>query len=326
MPQKTEPAQQTVGAVYTFFAYAMWGFMPVYFLLMLPSTPMEIVAWRMVFSLVVCLILVTILRSWPALRAIMRQPRLLLLTALAGALIYINWQVYLIGALSERIIETSLGYFTNPIFTVLLGVFILHERLRIVQWIAVGLAAVAVAVIVIGYGDFPWIALTLASSFALYGFVKKQIGPAVDALSGLTLESLWLLPVAGVLLAIVAGTGEGITFGAVSAGHTLIMLSAGIVTAAPLLLFAAGARRVPLSVIGFLQFLAPLTQFAIGTWIMHEPMPAERWIGFGLVWLALVLLTTDLLVHSRRSRKAGRGEDAVSDLDRAWTGATPLPK
>jgi len=293
----------TRGALYALGAYLLWGVLPIYFLQLKPTGPFEVVAWRIILAFVFCLLLLTVLRMWRPFLAIVRQPRLMGLTAVAGVLIYVNWQTYLFGALTDRVIETSLGYFINPIVTVLLGVIVLRERLRLVPWIAIGLAVVAVAVIVIGYGAFPWIALTLAFSFGFYGLVKKQIGPAVDAVSGLTLESLWLLPVAAIQLVFVANL-TGITLGTAGTLHTVLLLSAGAVTAVPLLLFASGARRVPLTVIGLLQFVAPIIQFAIGVWVLHEPMTVERWVGFALVWAALAILSVDSVVASRRHRRA----------------------
>lgn len=292
----------TRGALYALGAYLLWGVLPIYFLQLAPTGPFEVVAWRIILAFVFCLLLLTVLRAWRPFLAIVRQPRLMLLTAVAGVLIYVNWQTYLYGALTGHVIETSLGYFINPIVTVLLGVVVLRERLRILPWIAVGVAVVAVVVIVVGYGAFPWIALTLAFSFGFYGLVKKQIGPAVDAVSGLTLESLWLLPVAAVQLVFVANI-SGITLGTQGVLHTVLLLLAGAVTAVPLLLFASGARRVPLTVIGLLQFVAPIIQFVIGVWVLHEPMTAERWVGFALVWVALVMLSVDSIVASRRHRQ-----------------------
>ncbi|MCW2163611.1 chloramphenicol-sensitive protein RarD [Microbacterium hydrothermale] len=292
----------TRGALYALGAYLLWGVLPIYFLQLAPTGPFEVVAWRIILAFVFCLLLLTVLRAWRPFLAIVRQPRLMLLTAVAGVLIYVNWQTYLYGALTGHVIETSLGYFINPIVTVLLGVLVLRERLRILPWIAVGVAVVAVVVIVVGYGAFPWIALTLAFSFGFYGLVKKQIGPAVDAVSGLTLESLWLLPVAVVQLVFVANI-SGITLGTQGVLHTVLLLLAGAVTAVPLLLFASGARRVPLTVIGLLQFVAPIIQFVIGVWVLHEPMTAERWVGFALVWVALVMLSVDSIVASRRHRQ-----------------------
>lgn len=293
----------TRGALYALGAYLLWGVLPIYFLQLKPTGPFEVVAWRIILAFVFCLLLLTVLRMWRPFLSIVRQPRLMGLTAVAGVLIYVNWQTYLFGALTDRVIETSLGYFITPIVTVLLGVIVLRERLRLVPWIAIGLAVVAVAVIVIGYGAFPWIALTLAFSFGFYGLVKKQIGPAVDAVSGLTLESLWLLPVAAIQLVFVANL-TGITLGTAGTLHTVLLLSAGAVTAVPLLLFASGARRVPLTVIGLLQFVAPIIQFAIGVWVLHEPMTVERWVGFALVWAALAILSVDSVVASRRHRRA----------------------
>lgn len=302
------PRERTVGGIYAFSAYLLWGFLPLYFVLLEPTGPWELVAWRIVFSLVFCVLLLSVTRSWGRLARIVRQPRLLGLTALAGGLIYVNWQVFIIGALTGHVIETSLGYFINPIATVLLGVLVLHERLRITQWIAIGLAAGAVIVIIVGYGSFPWIALTLAASFSLYGLMKKRVGPTVDAVSGLTLESAWLMPVAAVLLTVV-GMTTGLTLGTAGTLHTVLLVGVGAVTAVPLLFFAAGARRVPLTVIGLLQFVAPILQFLIGVWVLQEPMPVERWIGFALVWVALAVLTVDSLVNARR-----RGVSDVAEL------------
>lgn len=291
----------TRGALFALGAYLLWGVLPIYFLQLKPTGPFEVVAWRIILAFAFCLLLLTVLRVWRPFLAIVRQPRLMALTALAGVLIYVNWQTYLIGALTGHVIETSLGYFINPIVTVLLGVVVLRERLRVLPWVAIGIAVAAVVVIVVGYGAFPWIALTLAFSFGFYGLVKKQIGPAVDAVSGLTLESFWLLPVAIVQLIVVANV-TGITLGNEGVLHTVLLLAAGAVTAVPLLLFASGARRVPLTVIGLLQFVAPVIQFVIGAWVLHEPMTPERWVGFALVWGALVLLSVDSLVASRRHR------------------------
>ena len=293
--------EHTLGGIYAFIAYLLWGFLPLYFLLLAPTGPFEIVAWRIVLSLVFCALLLTVTRSWPKLIAIIRQPKLLGLTALAGGLIYINWQVFIYGALTGHVLETSLGYFINPLATVLLGVLVLHEKLRTVQWVALAFAAAAVLVIVVGYGTFPWISLTLAASFATYGLVKKRVGPSVDAVSGLTLESLWLVPVAAILLGVTAAT-TGITLGANGIAHTVLLCLAGAITAIPLLFFAAAARRATLTLIGLLQFVAPILQFLIGWAVLGEPMPLERWIGFGLVWLALAVLTVDSVIHARRSR------------------------
>ncbi|MGZ0711635.1 EamA family transporter RarD (plasmid) [Coraliomargarita sp. W4R53] len=299
-----DPARErTLGGIYGLTAYVMWGFLPLYFILLVPTGPFELVAWRVLLSLIFCVFLLAVTRTWSKLFAIMKQPRLMWLTALAGVLIYVNWQVFVLAALSNHVIETSLGYFINPIVTVLFGVLILHEKLRPAQWSAIGIAALAVIVIIIGYGAVPWISLTLAASFGTYGLVKKKIGPSVDAVSGLTLETMWLTPVAVGIL-IVVGTTTGWTMGSSGWQHAVLLSLAGIVTAIPLLLFAASARRVPLTVIGLLQFAAPILQFLIGWLLLNEPMPLERWAGFALVWVALTVLTVDSIVAGRRSRRS----------------------
>ena len=211
--------------------------------------------------------------------------------------------VFLIGTLSENIVETSLGYFINPITTVLLGVFVLKERIRRLQWAAIGIAAVAVIVIVLFYGEFPWIALSLTASFGVYGLIKKKIGPAVDAVSGLTLESFWLIPIAVVQLILVAATPEGITMGSHGVWHAVLLAFAGVATAVPLLLFAAGTRRINLTVIGMIQFITPIMQFIIGAVVLGEPMPPERWAGFIIVWVAILVFVIDLLLAARRGRR-----------------------
>lgn len=321
----TPVSEQTRGGLFAFSAYLLWGVLPVYFVLLLPTGPWEIVAWRVLFSLVVCALLLTVLRGWRAIAEIVRQPRLLGWTLAAGVLIYGNWQIFLLGTLSGRIIETSLGYFINPLVTVLLGVVFLRERLRVMQWVAIGIAAGAVVVIIVGYGAFPWVALGLALTFSLYSFIKKKQGDRVDAVSGLTLETAWLTPVAIVQLVLVATT-TGVTLGTVSPLHTILLCLTGVVTALPLLLFAAGARRVPLTVVGLLQFLTPIMQFIFGAAVMGEPMPLERWIGFGLVWIALIVLSIDMIRAMRRAHRLKVTAAAASDPEKTWTGSTPLPK
>ncbi|MBC7725004.1 MAG: EamA family transporter RarD [Burkholderiaceae bacterium] len=298
----TLAATRRTGFIQAVSAYTLWGFLPVYFLLLAPSGPFEIVAARILFSLVFCAVLLTATRKWATVIAIARQPKLLLTIGLAGAFIYVNWQVFLLAVLSGRVLEGALGYFINPIVTVLLGVVLLRERLRPVQWVAVGISLLAVLVLAIGYGTFPWISLTLAFSFGFYGLLKKRVGPRVDAVSGLSLETAWLLPVAIIQLAIVGGT-TGLTIGSISPWHTLAIIGSGVITAVPLLLFAGAARRLPLITLGLVQYLAPLLQFVFGAFLLGEAMPPERWIGFALVWAALVLLTIDMLISGRAARR-----------------------
>ncbi|WP_022885941.1 EamA family transporter RarD [Glaciibacter superstes] len=291
------------GLIYAVLAYGLWGILPLYFLLLLPAGPFEIVAWRVLFTLVFCVLLIVVTRTWRPFLAVLRKPRIVWIMGLAGVLIFINWQTYVLAALSGHVVEAALGYFINPIVTVFLGVLVLRERLRRLQWIAIGISLIAVVVLTVGYGSLPWISLVLAFSFGFYGLIKKRVGREVDAVTGLTLETAWLAPVAIVQLIVVAGI-SGLTFGTVSPWHTVGLLSAGVVTAVPLLLFASAARRLPLTTLGLVQFFAPVLQFLVGVFILGEPMPLERWIGFGLVWVALVILTADMIASGRAPRRA----------------------
>ncbi len=291
------------GLGFAISSYALWGFLPLYFLLLAPTGPFEIVALRILLSLVFCVLLLTVVRGWRAFANLARQPRVLGIMAIAGVLIYINWQVYIYATLSGHVVEGAMGYFINPIVTVVIGVVFLRERLRVAQWVAVGISGVAILVIAIGYGAFPWIALTLAFSFGLYGYIKKRVGAQVDAVSGMTIETALLLPVAVVILIIVGAT-SGIVTGTAGTPHLILTLLAGAITATPLLLFAAAARRLPLVYIGLTQYLAPALQFVVGVVILHEDMPPERWVGFALIWVALLVLTADMLASGRGPRRA----------------------
>ncbi len=284
-------------------AYALWGFLPVYFLLLSPSGAIEIVSWRVLFSLVFCLVLLIVTRALGGFATLLRDRRVLVMSLFAGLFIAVNWIVYVYASTSGFVVEAALGYFINPVVSIALGVIVLRERLRTWQWIAVGISVIAVLVLAIGYGQPPWIALALAFSFGLYGFLKNRLGPRVTAVEGLTLETAWLVPLAGAALLWVSLAGGGITLGTAGPGHALLLSLAGIVTAVPLLLFGAAARRLPLSILGFIQYIAPLMQFVFGVAVLQEPMPPERWWGFALVWLALVILSTEAVVHRRRTRR-----------------------
>ncbi|RFA19397.1 EamA family transporter RarD [Subtercola boreus] len=304
MSSSERPGPSRSGFFYALGAYLIWGMLPLYFLLLAPSNAFEIVAWRVIWALVVCAILITIVRGWQRFFAVFRQPRLVLVMGLAGVLIYVNWQVYVIASTGGHVLEASLGYFINPIVTILLGVFILRERLRMLQWVSLGISLIAVVVLTIGYGAIPWISLILAGSFGLYGLVKKQVGPRIDAVNGLTLESLWLLPFMVVQLSVVGAT-TGLTFASSGGWHAAGLVGAGVVTAAPLLLFASASKRLPLVYLGFVQYLTPILQFIVGVFLLGEPMPPERLIGFAIVWLALIVLSIDLLRAGRaRSQNA----------------------
>lgn len=298
------PSQSRSGLLFAIGAYGLWGFLPAYFLLLPPAGPFEVVAFRVIMSLIFSVLLLTITRGWRPFLALLADRRTLLLMLAAAVAIYANWQTFVFGALSGHVIESSLGYFINPIVTVLLGVIVLREKVRVPQWIALGIAGVAILVIAIGYGSVPWIALILAFSFGFYGLIKRVVGPKVDAIGGLTLETAWLTPVAIVQLVLVGLIGGGIQFGQHGWGHTTAMLFAGVATTVPLLLFAAGARRLPLVALGMTQFLAPVLQFFFGWLILGEQMPLGRWIGFALVWVALAVLTVDMILAGRPPRRA----------------------
>lgn len=291
------------GIGYGIGAYILWGSFPLYFRLLERSGPVEIVAHRVFWSLVVCVVIVTVLRSWVEVSVALHSPRRLALLASAAAFIAVNWGVYVYAVNSGQVVEASLGYFINPLITVLLGVLVLRERLRAVQWAAVATGAVAVGVLTVDYGRLPYLALTLAVSFGSYGLLKKKVGGTVGALAGLTTETLLLGPVALALILWLELTGRG-SLSANAPWQGLLLASAGVVTVAPLLMFAASARRVPLSTLGLLQYLTPVLQLLCGVVILGERMPTSRWIGFGLVWLALVILTVDGLRAARQRVRA----------------------
>ena len=293
-----ESTRQRDGFLAAAAAYGLWGLLPAYFVALDPSGPVEILALRIVLSLVFCLVILAVMRRLSRTTALLRDRNILKLSALAAVLILINWSVYVYASLNQFIVEAALGYFINPLVTVALGVIVLKEKLRPLQWGALSLAVAAVVVLAVGYGSVPVISLTLAFSFGFYGFVKNRMGPAVKSLDSLTLETLWLTPIALGLLVWVYLT-SGLSLGTLGPWHTALLLMAGAVTSIPLLFFGAAARRLPLSIIGLMQYLAPIMQFTFGVAIMGEPMPLERWIGFSLVWVALVILSVDALSHRR---------------------------
>ncbi|MEU5788143.1 EamA family transporter RarD [Micromonospora purpureochromogenes] len=304
-----------LGYLYGFGAYLLWGFFPIYLKLLRPAGPVEILAHRIVWSVAFVALLLAAMRNIGFLRALARRPRTLAAIGVAAALIAVNWGTYIYGVNSDRVVETALGYFINPLVVVLLGVFVLRERLRPAQWAALGVGAAAVVVLTVDYGRLPYLALTLAFSFAGYGLVKKRLG--LPAAEGLFVESAVLALPALAYLGWLARRGES-TFGHVSLGHTLLLVLAGAATAVPLLLFAGAANRLPLSGLGMLQYLAPILQLGCGVLIFHEPMPPARLAGFALVWLALIVFTLDAVRNTRRTRTATR--------PRVPATATPTPR
>jgi len=297
-PAPTTPGHRA-GLAAGLAAYALWGALPLYFPLLAPSGPVEIIAHRVVWSLLFCLLLLAVTRTWGAFVAILRDHALLARLTLAAVLLAVNWLVFVHGVTTGHVVDAALGYFINPLVTIGLAVLVLGERLRAVQWVAVGCGALAVVVLTVGYGRLPWIALVLAGSFGSYGLIKSRVGPRVTALPGLAAETAVLAPVAlGYLVWLhLAGVGT-----LELDWHGLALVGTGVLTAVPLLLFNSAARRLPLSTVGLLQYLAPVLQLAIGVLVAGERMPPARWWGFGLVWVALAVLTVDGLRHSRRPR------------------------
>ncbi|WP_371617398.1 EamA family transporter RarD [Streptomyces sp. NBC_00454] len=295
---KAENDQRT-GLLYGFGAYGMWGIVPLFWPLLQPAGAIEILAHRMVWSLAFVGLALLALRRWGWIAELVRQPRKLALLGVAAALVTVNWGVYIWSVNNGAVVEASLGYFINPLVTIALGVLVLGERLRRAQWAAVAIAVTAVLVLAVGYGRPPWISLILAFSFALYGLIKKKLG--MGGLESLTAETvIMFLPALGYLLWLGA-RGES-TFTAQGPGHAVLLASAGLVTAIPLVCFGAAAIRVPLSTLGLLQYMAPVFQFALGVLYFHEAMPPARWAGFSLVWVALSILTWDALRTAHRSR------------------------
>ena len=265
----------------------------------MPAGSVEIIAHRVLWSLAFCVVALAVTRSLGTAWAAMRSPATLARLAVGGVLVATNWLVFVYAVLSDHTVDAALGYYVNPILTVVLAVLVLRERVRPAQWVAVGLGAVAVVVLTMGVGGLPWIALVLAGTFGTYGLIKNRTGRTVPPLAGLAVETAVLSPLALVWLLAVEHGG---TFGSYGPWHALALAGAGVVTAVPLLLFAGAARRLPLSVVGLLQYLTPTIQFAIGVLVFGEQMPAARWWGFALVWAALAVLTADGLRAGRVPR------------------------
>jgi chloramphenicol-sensitive protein RarD len=305
--------ERHIGLLNGFAAYGMWGLVPLFWPLLKPAGALEILAHRMVWSLVFVGAALLVLRRWAWADELLRQPRRLGLVAVAATFITLNWGLYIWSVNSGHVVEASLGYFINPLVTIAMGVLLLKERLRPVQWLAVGTGGAAVVVLTVGFGRPPWISLGLAFSFATYGLVKKKLNlGGVESLAAETVVQF--LPALGFLVWLTARGGS--TFTTEGAGHAALLVSAGIVTALPLVCFGAAAIRVPLSTIGLLQYLTPVFQFLLGVFYFGEAMPPERWAGFSLVWLALTLLTWDALRTARRASRTLTTEISVPSTTR----------
>lgn len=288
-------APDSAGVAMVLGCYLLWGFFPLFFRLLSAAGSVEIIGHRVVWTLATCLVLITALRRWRALWEVVTTPRLLASFVASGMLVSLNWLVYVYGVNTGRTADAALGYFINPLVTVALAALVLGERLSRIQAVCLALAGSGVAVLVVAQGSLPWISLALAFTFGFYGLVKKRVGARVDALTGLCAETAAVAPVALAYLGWLAWQGQAAMQGPqASLQLGALLVAAGPVTAVPLLLFAAGARRVPLSVVGISQYLGPIIQFLLAWLVFHEEIAPARWAAMVLVWLAVVLLMADL--------------------------------
>jgi chloramphenicol-sensitive protein RarD len=291
-------AEQRRGFIYGFSAYLLWGLFPLYWKLLDHSGAIELLAHRILWSLVTIALLVLVLRRFGQVRELLRSPRRRWPLVIGALLISANWGAYIWGVNHGRVVETSLGYFITPLFTVLLGVIVLKERLRVAQWIALAVAFVAVIGLTIQNGRPPWVAIILTFSFAFYGLAKKKAG--AGAIEGMAVESVTAAPLALIAVLVLAFQGHT-TVNHQGPGYLVLVMLTGPITAVPLLLFGAAATRVPMTTLGLLNYIAPIMQFAVGVLVFHEQMPPMRWAGFALVWLALIILTWDGMTRRRRT-------------------------
>ena len=286
---------RSLGLLFGVSAYTLWGLFPIYWPLLKPANALEIVSHRAVWTLVFCFIILALTKTLKSTLSLLKRPKIVAGLFLGSILISINWIIYIYAANNEHVVEASLGYYINPIVVIATGVIVLKEKMRPLQWLAVGIATLGVAVLTIDYGRLPWIALGLALSWGSYGLVKKQLG--LGALEGLSIETLLSSGFYLAYLIWLGNKGEGhFTY---SLTLTLLLIGGGAVTAIPLLLFNGSTNRLPLTLIGLLQYITPTIQFCIGVWYYNEDMSTARWVGFLIIWVALMSLATDLVKSSR---------------------------
>ena len=292
---RTKRSEYSLGLLFGVGSYVLWGLFPLYWPLLKPASPLEIVSHRAVWTLIFCLIVLALSKQLHSAISVVKRPKMMAGLFLSTILVSINWLTYIWATNNGHVVEAALGYYINPLIIIAFGVLLLREKMRPLQWLAVGIAAVGVTILTIDYGRLPWVAISLALSWGTYGLVKKKLD--LGALDGLAIETLIsFIPYVGYLIYLGnQGTGQ---FGQ-SPGLTILLISAGAVTAIPLLLFNGSTTRLPYSTIGLLQYITPTIQFSIGVWVRHEDMPAARWIGFLVIWLALAALAADLVRSSR---------------------------
>jgi chloramphenicol-sensitive protein RarD len=287
--------KEKLGLVYGVSAYVMWGLFPLYWPILQPASALEIVSHRAVWTMVFCIIVLAITHALKTTLATFKRPKVAVKLFTTTILISINWLVYIWATNNNHVVEASLGYYINPLIIIAFGVILLKEKMRPLQWAAVSIATIGVIVLTVDYGRLPWVALALALSWGTYGLVKKQLG--LGALEGLAIETMIaFIPYCGYLM-FIGAKGDG-QFGN-SIGLTALLISAGAITAIPLLLFNGSTNRLPYSTIGLLQYITPTIQFSIGVWVNNEAMPTARWVGFIFIWLALITLAGDLVKSGR---------------------------
>jgi chloramphenicol-sensitive protein RarD len=287
--------KEKLGLVYGVSAYVMWGLFPLYWPILQPASALEIVSHRAVWTMVFCIIVLAITHALKTTLATFKRPKVAVKLFTTTILISINWLVYIWATNNNHVVEASLGYYINPLIIIAFGVILLKEKMRPLQWAAVSIATIGVIVLTVDYGRLPWVALALALSWGTYGLVKKQLG--LGALEGLAIETMIaFIPYCGYLM-FIGAKGDG-QFGN-GLGLTALLISAGAITAIPLLLFNGSTNRLPYSTIGLLQYITPTIQFSIGVWVNNEAMPTARWVGFIFIWFALFALAYDLVRSGR---------------------------
>ena len=287
------------GFLFGLTAYIIWGGFPIIIGMLGFASAFEIISWRIIFGFLTGVALLLITKQFRSVFEVFKNRRNLLWVAASAILIFINWSIYVIAVASHQVVEASLGYFINPLLTILLAVFFLKEKLGRAQWVAVGFGLIAVVVLSFDYGRLPWIALSLATSFGVYGLAKNKLGGKVKALTSFTVESGFVVPLAIAQLILVDLIGGGLMFASQGVVGSAGLVAYGLLTAIPLILFGTAAQYVPLRFIGFMQYISPILQFLVGIFYFHEPMPAARWFGFVLVWCGLAVLIFDAIRGTR---------------------------
>ena len=287
------------GIGYAIAAYVLWGLLPIYWKLLQAVDPMEILMHRMVWSLVFLVAVLSVYKRWDWLKPVLHERKTLILYGAASLLLATNWGIYIWAVHADYIVETSLGYYITPLINVVMGMLLFKEKLRVGQWVAIGIALCGVLYLTFNYGQFPWIGLVLATSFGIYGVLKKQA--PLGAFEGLSLETAVMFVPAVIYIGVLQVNHEG-ALGQVDMQTHVLLLLAGVATAIPLLFFAAAARRIPLSWIGILQYISPSLAMVLGVLVYNEPFGPARQIGFILIWMALIVFSAENVMYMRRSR------------------------